>query len=128
MSSTGIVPQYESQIWVSFQKEGIHSYPAAKDIEGVEFLANPHRHMFHFKVTIDVYHDDRDIEFILFKRELQQLFIEDGQCDIDHKSCEMLAKDVLEYLFVTYPGRNAQVSVSEDGENGAVVSSTYNHK
>ena len=55
-------------IWVTYQKEGIHRYPDAPN--GVEFLRYPQRHMFHFKGQIDVFHDDRDIEFILFMREL----------------------------------------------------------
>ena len=59
-------------IFVTFQKEGIHKYPDAP--AGVEFLKYPHRHMFHFRVEIEVFHDDRDIEFILFKRELEGLY------------------------------------------------------
>ena len=58
-----------SMIWVSFRKEGIHAYPAAltePELEDVKFLGHPHRHMFHFKVWIQVFHDDRDIEFILW--------------------------------------------------------------
>ena len=61
-------------IFVTFQKEGIHCYPDAP--KGVEFLKHPHRHMFHFRVDIEVFHDDRDIEFILFKRELEGLYAE----------------------------------------------------
>ena len=36
----------------TFQKEGIHKYPAAltdPELKGVEFLGYPHRHMFHLK-------------------------------------------------------------------------------
>ena len=36
-------------IFVTFQKEGIHCWPDAVSMPGVEFLANPHRHMFHFR-------------------------------------------------------------------------------
>ena len=52
-------------IWVTFRKEGIHKYPDAPD--GVEFLKYPHRHIFHFRVELEVFHDDRDVEFILLK-------------------------------------------------------------
>ena len=103
-------------IWVTFQKEGIHQYPGAP--EGVEFLMHPHRHTFHFKVTIEVFHDDRDIEFILFKRELEALYA-DSIMDCNNKSCEMLADDLAEYIQKTYPGRDLIISVSEDNENGA---------
>ena len=59
----------QRRIWVTFQKEGIHCYPAAAtdptlatgDEYDVSFLSAPHRHIFHFRVWIDVFHDDRDI-------------------------------------------------------------------
>lgn len=103
-------------IWVTFQKEGMHCYPKAP--KGVEFLKHPHRHMFHFNVKIEVTHNDRDIEFILFKRELVDAF-ESGVLKLDHKSCEMMAEDLIAYLDRNYPGRDIVVNVSEDGENGA---------
>ena len=103
-------------IWVTYQKEGIHRYPNAP--KGVEFLRNPHRHMFHFKVQIEVFHDDRDIEFILFKRELEGLYT-DGILQLDYRSCEMMADDLADYIKVNYPGRHLIITVSEDGENGA---------
>jgi len=106
-------------IFVTFQKEGLHRYPAAPD--GVEFLRNTHRHIFHFRVTIDVFHNDRDIEFILFKRELESLY-GNGTLEMDYKSCEMLAEDLIDYISKKYPGRKITVEVSEDGENGATLS------
>jgi len=105
-------------IFVQFQKEGIHRYPDAPD--GVEFLKHPHRHMFHFRASIEVFHNDRDIEFILFKRELENLYKE-ATLQVDYKSCEMLAEDLIEYISKTYPGRNILIEVSEDGENGATL-------
>jgi hypothetical protein len=72
----------ERKIWVTFRREGIHCYPAAAtdpklNTAGeydVSFLASPHRHIFHFRVWIDVFHNDRDIEFIQFKRWLESLY------------------------------------------------------
>ena len=107
-------------ISVSFQKEGIHKYPAAKDLEGVEFLQYPHRHIFHFYVTLEVYHNDRDVEFILFKRELENLF-EMGVMQADYKSWEMMAEELIGYIEENYPGRVTQVEVFEDDENGAIL-------
>ena len=109
-------------IWVTFQKEGIHKYPDAP--EGVEFLRHPHRHIFHFRVDIQVFHDDRDIEFILFKRELEALYdggrVNAATLQLDYKSCEMLADELADYIQEKYPGRHLKISVSEDNENGAV--------
>jgi hypothetical protein len=110
-------------VYVQFTKEGIHKYPAAAEdptLADVSFLGYPHRHIFHFKVHIDVFHNDRDIEFILFKRELEALY-GDGTLQMDFKSCEMLAEDLIEYISNKYPGRTVMAEVSEDGENGAVL-------
>ena len=114
-------------VWVKFQKEGIHKYPAALTdprLESVSFLGNPHRHIFHFYVEIEVFHDDRDIEFIMFKRELESLYVS-GVMDIDHKSCEMLSDDLAEYILEKYPNRQLSISVSEDDENGSLT--TYHN-
>lgn len=121
------------QIFVKFQKEGIHRYPAAltdprlnippgqpNSWLDVSFLGHPHRHIFHFRVTISVEHNDRDIEFIQFKRELENQYKE-SLLSIDYKSCEMLAEDLITYINEKYPGRTGQVEVSEDGENGAIL-------
>ena len=113
-------------IWVTFRKEGIHKYPAALtdpklatgDEYDVSFLGYPHRHIFHFKVWIEVFHDDRDIEFIQFKRWLENLY-GDGIIELDYKSCEMIGEDLAEQIKARYPGRYIKISVSEDGENGA---------
>ena len=115
-------------IWVTFQKEGIHRYPAAGtdpnlatgDEYDVSFLAMPHRHIFHFKVWIEVEHSDRAIEFIQFKRWLENLYKE-GTVQLDYKSCEMMAEDLYEQIASRYLGREIWIEVSEDGENGALI-------
>lgn len=110
-------------VFVTFQKEGIHKYPAAATdpkLESVSFLGALHRHIFHFRITIGVFHNDRDVEFIMFKRELENLY-GSGILQMDYKSCEMLADGLIEYISNKYPGRHISVEVSEDGENGATV-------
>lgn len=115
----------ESFIWVTFQKEGIHRYPAAAtdpklatgDWLDVSFLGVPHRHIFHFRVELGVTHSDRDVEFIQFKRELEKLY-SDGTIQLDYKSCEMMANDLASYILDKYTGRPLRIEVSEDGENG----------
>jgi hypothetical protein len=117
------------QIWVSFRKEGIHRYPAAGTDPNlctageydVSFLANAHRHIFHFRVAIDVFHNDRDIEFIQFKRWLESLYNTDI-IQLDFKSCEMIADDLYDQIAARYPNRAVVIDVSEDGENGCVIS------
>ena len=116
------------QIWVTFQKEGMHKYPAALtdpalatgDEYDVSFLGYPHRHIFHFRVWIGVEHSDRAIEFIQFKRWLENLYNQ-GTLQLDYKSCEMMAEDLYEQISAKYPGREVWIEVSEDGENGALI-------
>jgi len=110
-----------NRIWVTFKKEGIHKYPAALEdpnLADVSFLGYPHRHVFHFKVSIEVFHNDRDIEFIQFKRWLEQLYLE-NTLQLNYKSCEMLSDDLAQAISTKYPGRKIEIEVSEDGENGS---------
>jgi len=123
----------KSKIWVTFRREGIHKYPAALtdpklktgDEYDVSFLGYPHRHMFHFKVAIEVFHDDRDIEFIQFKRWLENLYGK-GTLELDYKSCEMIGADLYQQINSKYPNREVTIDVSEDGENGATMSWAVN--
>lgn len=125
-----IMSHAHRQIWVTFRREGIHCYPAAAtdpqlatgDQFDVSFLAHPHRHIFHFKVYIDVFHNDRDIEFIQFKRWLEQLYSGDQSVlQLDYKSCEMIADDLYVQIASRYPDRCVTIDVSEDGENGCTI-------
>lgn len=113
----------ESMIWVSFRREGIHAYPAAlndSNLKDVKFLGYPHRHLFHFKVWIEVFHDDRDIEFIQFKKWLETQYTE-STLVLNNKSCEMIARDLHDTIITRYPGREVWIDVSEDGENGCFI-------
>jgi hypothetical protein len=115
-------------IWATFQKEGMHKYPAALtdpalatgDEYDVSFLGYPHRHIFHFKVWIGVTHNDRDIEFIQFKRWLLNLY-KDATLSLDFKSCEMMSDDLYDAISQKYPNREIWIEVSEDGENGSFI-------
>ena len=113
-------------IWVSFEKEGIHKYPqaltdpnlATGDEYDVSFLGYPHRHIFHFRVDIEVFHDDRELEFIQFKRWLESLY-QTNTLQLNYRSCEMISDDLSVLIKDKYPGRKFKISVSEDNENGS---------
>ena len=115
----------KSYIWVTFRKEGIHMYPAAAtdpklatgDWLDVSFLGTPHRHIFHFKVEMEVFHDNRDVEFIQAKRIMERWY-SDGTLQLDHKSCEMMARELYAKCLEQWPSRCYTIEVSEDGENG----------
>jgi len=128
VAQENVMTNADRSIWVTFRKEGIHKYPAALedpalatgDEYDVSFLGYPHRHIFHFKVRIQVTHNDRDIEFIQFKRWLESLY-SDGTLQLDYKSCEMISDDLYNEISTKYPGRFVEIDVAEDGENGCSI-------
>ena len=123
-----VMSEAQRQIWITWQREGIHKYPAAAtdpalatgDEYDVSFLGVPHRHIFHFRVWIDVFHNDRDIEFIQFKRWLEKLYA-GGTLELNFKSCEMISDDLYLQIAQRYPDRAVWIEVAEDGENGALI-------
>ena len=108
----------KTTIFVTFQIEGTHQW-AECPFPDVDFLTDIHRHIFHFRCEKEVFHDDRDVEFIRFKREVMEYLrtkYYDGEClKFVKMSCEMIAKELLEKFDLT------KCEVSEDNENGAIV-------
>jgi uncharacterized protein YqgQ len=108
----------DAKIWIRFDLPGIHCYPNAP--EEVAYLRSPHRHLFKFKITISVYHDDREIEYHMFMNWIKSLY-SSSVLQLDYKSCEHIARELLEQVIAKYPGRTTEVEVSEDGECGSIV-------
>ena len=106
----------ESYIWITTQFTGFHRYPNAPD--AVEFLKNEHRHIFKVRIDIEVFHDDREIEFFLFKDFVENEVIDTGR-NFQNLSCEMIADEIYAMIRLRYPHRKMIIEVSEDGENGA---------
>ena len=113
------------KVFITTQFEGMHRWKDAP--KQVDFLRNYHRHMFHVRLEVEVVEEDREIEFILLKRELNRFIriLFDGK-NLDD-SCETIAKKILMFMTekdeVCYK-RNVLCEVSEDGENGAIVQMT----
>lgn len=106
----------KTKIQVKFQVEGWHNWRNAPTHR--IYLANIHRHIFHVNASIEVFEDDREIEFHDFLDFCKQNF-EGGQ--LGGKSCEMMARALLEKITARFAGRAVSVEVFEDGEVGAVV-------
>jgi len=110
----------QTNIIVKLAIDGLHSWPDARQIfPEVGFLSDDHRHMFHITLKKKVTHSDRDIEFIMFKRDVMD-YLNMRYYRSDYrshyfgaKSCEMIARELLEKFECEY------VSVFEDDENGA---------
>lgn len=110
-------------IWVTFQRAGIHHFRRAHEdasLLDVSYLGSPHRHLFKMKVAIEVFHDDREIEFHQFLNFLEGS-IDNGTLALDNKSCEMIADDIFDLVSSKYTKfkRQVTIDVSEDGECGA---------
>ena len=111
----------KSYIRVRTEFEGYHYYPGAGEIDKrIRFLESEHRHMFKVEIKISVTHTDRELEFFLVKWALQD-FIRSG--NQNHKSCEMIAEDILQNHLVPLYGysRYYEITVSEDGESDGII-------
>lgn len=107
-----------TRIWVTHSLPGFHRYPDAPD--EVAYLRNEHRHMFNIKLTMAVKHDNRDVEFHMFKNHLVRTL--GTHLTIDYKSCEMVARELLNWMESEYPDRGYYAAeVNEDGECGAFL-------
>ena len=105
-------------IKIKTQFEAYHSWPNAP--EEVAFLRHLHRHLFKCVVKIEVNHSDRELEFFIFKKEVDKLIKRMLKSLRNEKSCEQMASWLLNKLKEEY-SRYIQVEVSEDGENSAIV-------
>ena len=112
----------KTNVIVNLQVDGLHNWPDAENVfPEVAFLSDLHRHMFHITCKKRVNHDDRDVEFIMLKRDIEdylhQLYWDnDSRCLLfGSMSCEMIARVLYEHFDLEY------CSVFEDNENGAEI-------
>lgn len=113
-------------IWVTFQKSGFHKYPAAAtdpNLADVSYLGERHRHLFKFKVQVEIFHNDRELEFHQVLNFCESLY-QEKHLEIDFKSVEMISDDLYDALSSRYPNRSMKIEVSEDGECGCVIEYT----
>ncbi len=108
------------EVYCTLEVEGVHNWPDCP-FDEVAYLRDPHRHMFHVKAFKKVTHSDRDVEFIMLKHQILSHFY-DGYFNSTLKlfefgpmSCEMIAKELIAKFNLS------KCEVSEDGENGAIV-------
>lgn len=122
MNSSHSNMKLKYSVIVQTSVEGLHNWPLASTIfPEVGFLSDIHRHIFHIKACLPVTHTDRDVEFIMFKRELTEYLNETYYSEVRKclffgpESCEMIATKILQKFNCTW------VEVFEDAENGARV-------
>lgn len=102
-----------TNIVVNTTFNAVHHWPEC-NVPGMSYLRSPHRHVFHVRVTVPVRHDDRDVEFIDFKKNVDRLLANYNDKDIGRLSCE----DICLVILTQFPEIN-YVRVLEDNENGA---------
>ena len=106
-------------ITVKNQFDDIHCYPNAP--EEVNYLKNLHRHTFMLESKIEVFHEDRELEFYMVKDFIDSIIPELKQL-VSAKSCENIAVFILNSLKNKYgSNRYYEISCSEDGWNKATV-------
>lgn len=113
---------FRRYIHCGFKLKGYHKYPKCSG-KYASKIRKTHKHNFTIKVKIQTYHDDREIEFLEFRDEMRDFT---KKIDVflfkdSTKSCEHMARNILTYLFINYPGREVSVSVYEDDLNGAEI-------
>jgi hypothetical protein len=117
MPSLDIAPnEPRRMIWVTFQRAGFHRWPDAPKDRA--YLSANHRHLFKFRVWIQVWHGDREVEFHTFLQWLEELY-QDSILRLDGKSCETISDELYGNIAAKYPGRDVWIEVSEDGECGS---------
>ena len=102
-------------VFIRLSFDALHNWEGC-NLDEVNYLKYMHRHIFFVEMWWNISHDDRDIEFISKKMEVET-FIDNNWRGryLKNMSCEMLASRLMEEF-------NAdKVYVSEDNENGAII-------
>lgn len=106
------------QVIISFEIEGFHAYKNAPEI--VSFLSNIHRHTFKIKCGYSVNELDREKEIFIERNYIKEYLNESygNPCEFNNMSCEMIAKEILEY---GQPENMAWCEVWEEKTGGARI-------
>lgn len=116
-------------IYIKTSFEAFHKYTNAP--QQVAFLRNYHRHKFYVKVELSVSNEDRELEFFIIKKIIDDYLMAHLNDTYSEKSCEMFAHQI--FLFITKHKalsntETVKVTVSEDDENGASIKGKVNDK
>jgi len=87
----------KNTVIIQFEIEGFHNYPNAP--QEVEFLSFKHRHTFVVKAGYSVEDLNREKEIFIERDYIKEYLLESfgSPCEFGAMSCEMIAKEILEY-------------------------------
>lgn len=115
-----------AHIYAGLRFEGVHHFPEARP--PAAFLNQPHSHNFKVVVSVQVGHDNRDVEFIELRQWIKHALLQcypqhDGILQLGARSCEMIGRDIMERLEqrMEMQGRTWVVEVAEDDLQGAII-------
>ena len=110
----------QKNIIIKTQFPALHAWKDCP-IKDVEFLKHPHRHVFYVTVKIPVIHNNRQIEFFIVKRSLEEhirKYFYDQY--LGGQSCEDICESLSAFIQHDFGGCS-YISVMEDNENGAEI-------
>ena len=87
----------KTTVEIQFEIEGFHHYPNAP--QKVNFLSHNHRHTFKIKAGYFVTDLNREKEIFIEREYIKEYLTEafGSPCEFGAMSCEMIAKEILEY-------------------------------
>jgi len=112
--------------------KGTHNWPEASQFAGpeVDFLEAPHRHTFHIQAELTVLDSDREVEFFVFQKEIDDTIEElyrsnypkkEMVYSLGRKSCETIAEEIIDSLRTKNYSSPITIEVWEDLEVGARI-------
>ena len=114
-------PVTARSITVTWNQPGFHRWPEAGEVlPDRAYLADKHRHLFYYEVTVTTEHNDREVEFHDLLDFCRYIAPAEG-ADLGRMSCEDMALQVGRAVNGRHPGRKVVVTVWEDLEVGATL-------
>ena len=123
----------EKKIIITTSFKGTHNWPEASKFVGkeVKFLENEHRHTFFIKAELSVNNSDREVEFFVLQKIINNTidFLyekneDDFVIELGRRSCETIAEEIIKQIRTILGNKKITIEVWEDNEVGARVEDT----
>lgn len=113
-------PRIKRPTFVMVHTTFYHRHCWKKAPAEVEFLKQPHPHMFKVQVVVRVTDNDRQVEYYMLHDDLRKITNDYFEGESSTRSCEEMATIIGELLQKEYPTLE-YVSVNEDQGFGSIV-------